>query len=544
MKKLILILLLCMLAVAGSCGFKSINTDHELQRDIYRLAGTDLLSTSIRDVKTVVDTIKTGYDATKYYPEADVLNPYNETLFPRDFAAPVFRWDDRYLYSDLWLITIRFAGNNNAIHILTDKTTWTPDRYIWEVIKTNSLEQKAFITITGVDTKQGYKIITKADITISTSPDEVGAPLMYVQMPLPFEWGREHPEQFLWRFGAVSSYELPHVVMKNLPFCGNCHHFSRDGKIFGMDIDYHGDKGGYAVKKVDSSMVLTKKEIMSWNDFNKGKGRKSQGFFARISPDGRYVIGTVKEQSFFALLADIEFSQFFFPVRGLLACYSVADGAFFSLPGADDPNYVQTCPTWSPDGRYIVFCRAKVDQYLIKALNGKNFIEVEPNVTIRDLNKKYQIKYDLYRIPFNGGKGGTPEPLAGASGNGKSNYFARYSPDGKWIVFTQSDTGLAIQPGSKLCIIPAEGGTARQLECNTSIMNSWHSWSPNSRWIVFSSKVNTPYTELFITHIDQNGMASIPVLLSRFSSDKQACVAPEFVNLMPDAIQDISLCDE
>jgi len=44
-------------------------------------------------------------------------------------------------------------------------------------------------------------------------------------------------------------------------------------------------------------------------------------------------------------------------------------------------------------------------------------------------------QYDLYRIPFNEGRGGVPEPLAGASDNGMSNYFPKYSPDGKWIVF-------------------------------------------------------------------------------------------------------------
>ena len=79
------------------------------------------------------------------------------------------------------------------------------------------------------------------------------------------------------------------------------------------------------------------------------------------------------------------------------------------------------------------------------------------------------------------------------------------------------------------------------MRCNTDIMNSWHSWSPNSRWLVFSSKIHTPYTELFITHIDQHGYDSPPVLLSRFSGNKLACIAPEFVNLEPDAIQEIRL---
>ena len=39
-----------------------------------------------------------------------------------------------------------------------------------------------------------------------------------------------------------------------------------------------------------------------------------------------------------------------------------------------------------------------------------------------------QIQYDLYRIPFNGGRGGTPEPIAGASRNGMSNTSRRSRP--------------------------------------------------------------------------------------------------------------------
>ncbi len=70
-------------------------------------------------------------------------------------------------------------------------------------------------------------------------------------------------------------------------------------------------------------------------------------------------------------------------------------------------------------------------------------------------------------------------------------------------------------------------------------MNSWHSWSSNSRWLVFSSKVNGPYTQLFLTHIDENGNDSPPVLLERFTSPDRAANIPEFVKLPGDAIADI-----
>jgi len=61
-------------------------------------------------------------------------------------------------------------------------------------------------------------------------------------------------------------------------------------------------------------------------------------------------------------------------------------------------------------------------------------------------------------------------------------------------------------------------------------MNSWHSWSPNGKWLVFSSKANSAYTQLFITHIDEQGRSSPAVLLENFTASDRAANIPEFVN--------------
>jgi tetratricopeptide (TPR) repeat protein len=71
-------------------------------------------------------------------------------------------------------------------------------------------------------------------------------------------------------------------------------------------------------------------------------------------------------------------------------------------------------------------------------------------------------------------------------------------------------------------------------------MNSWHSWSPNGKWLVFSSKAYSAYTQLFLTHIDAAGRGSVPVVLSRFTAPERAANIPEFVNVGPDAIRKIT----
>ena len=475
--------------------------------------------------------------------ELEILNPYHGAVFPLDMASPEITWEDNRTNATLWLGCVSFAGQSGVVCMLTDQSSWTPDRQAWEQIKTNAGQKDAHVTIYGLTTKKPFRMVSRNAVSIRISKDRVAAPVFFQHMPLPFAYAARHPELSQWRIGDIASYTPPPVVMENLPVCGNCHGFSSDGKLFGMDMDIHDDKGAYAIAEVTDPLIISEQNFISWNDFQRTKPNSSMGLFSRISPDKQTVISTVKETSFFTMIPDIDYSQFFFPIKGRIAGYDRREKHFFSLKGADDPGYVQTCPAWHPDGQTIVFARTRHDPRLIDTIGDRGYITIDPHVRIEDLNRRYRIQFNLYTVPFNKGKGGNAVPLAGASHNGKSNYFPRYSPDGKWIVFTQSDTGLAIQPSSRLCIIPAKGGQARPLACNTPVMNSWHSWSPNGKWLVFSSKVNTPYTQLFLTHIDAMGNASVPVLLSRFSSATRACLVPEFVNIRPEDFPEFTVGD-
>jgi Flp pilus assembly protein TadD len=249
------------------------------------------------------------------------------------------------------------------------------------------------------------------------------------------------------------------------------------------------------------------------------------------------VISTVKDRAVFVATPDIWFSQLFFPIKGILVVYDTETGTFKPLPGADDPEYVQSNPTWSPDGKWVVFARTK--EYRKDSIANATSVLLSEKDVPEFVEDKQPFKFDLYRVPFNDGRGGKAEPIAGASHNGKSNYFAKFSPDGKWIVFCKAENYMLLMPDSELYIIPAEGGEARRLRANTPRMNSWHSWSSNGRWLVFSSKANTAYTQLFLTHIDEDGQSTPPVVLERFTGTDRAANIPEFVPLPADAIAKI-----
>jgi len=469
-----------------------------------------------------------------------ITNPVNGAVFPPDITAPTFAWESDREDVDLFLVTFQFGDaddRSQRLGYFADDVQWTPTQPQWEAIKKRSLENETAVTILGVSRASPKTVLAAGGITISTSKDEVGAPIFYRDVNLPAIQAIRHPEGIRWRFGSISSPGQPSVVLEDFPVCGNCHSFSSDGKFLGMDVDYGKGKGAYVITRLGEQMKVATSEIISWDNYRKEEMTPTSGLLSQVSPDGRYVISTVKDASVFIPLDDLAFSQQFLPVKGLLAVYDTQTETFRSLPGADDPKYVQSNPVWSPDGETIVFARNQA--YDIQRTAGNDRVNLTRKQGKEFVKKVKPFRFDLYRIPFNGGEGGTPEPVQGASGNGKSNFFPKYSPDGRWIVFCQADSYMLLQPDSELFIIPAEGGEARRLRCNTNRMNSWHSWSPNSRWLVFSSKANTPYTQLFLTHIDEHGRSTVPVVLSHFTAADRAANIPEFVNASPKAIREI-----
>jgi hypothetical protein len=341
-----------------------------------------------------------------------------------------------------------------------------------------------------------------------------------------------------WRLRDIAE-PRSRLLLTGLHTCANCHSFSADGKTLGMDLDGpSNDKGLYALASIKPQMSIGNRDVISWSSIKDKTASPSRiGFMSQVSPDGRYVLTMLRglkaelANSYFVVnFTDYRFLQVFYPTRGILAWYDRTTGKKQPLAGADDPRYVHTDAVWSPDEKFVVFARADAREPISAGQKLPEHAN-SPDET--------QIQYDLYRIPFNGGKGGEAVPIEGASHNGMSNSFPKVSPDGRWIVFVKSRNAQLMRPDSELYIVPVEGGVARRLRCNTPLMNSWHSFSPNGRWLVFSSKSRTPYTQMFLTHIDEDGNSSPAILIDNATAANRAVNIPEFVNIPPDGMAKI-----
>lgn len=495
--------------------------------------------------------------------------PLDESIFPPDFVSPTFLWHDeetldRWLFEFSWPdgrsiyvvasgappptgeIDPRAISDTNEIYQLTpyqaSARAWTPDESLWSVIKARSVATPATMTMVGFRSQAADQARSRGRITISTAETPVGAPIFYRDVPLAPSKNERGVIQPLseaslpliaWRLRDVSRPES-RLLVTGLLTCTNCHSFSADGQTLGMDLDGPAnDKGAYVIAPVARTTVIDQEHVISWNSFpEKPPGHNTLGFLARISPDGQYAVTTLNESVYVQNFTDYRFLQVFYPTRGILGYYHQPTGEMKALPGADDPNYVHCNPVWSPDGQYLVFSRAEARDPYPEGYTPARYAN-DPAET--------QIQYDLYRIPFNDGRGGQPEPIQGASNNGMSNSFPKISPDGKWIVFVQSRNGQLMRPDSTLWIVPTTGGEARRMRANTALMNSWHSFSPNGRWLVFSSKVNTPYTQMFLTHIDEDGNDSPAILIPNSTAANRAVNLPEFVNIAYDDLQRIEV---
>jgi len=501
--------------------------------------------------------------------------PLPGSIFPPDISAPMFLWRDATPGVTRWRIEIAFADGGSPIRVESTGTlmrvgeiderciaptnklpeltpqqavshTWTPESSIWAAIKLRTVDSPATVTIAGI---AGARPVSRAEVAIATSKDPVGAPIFYRDVPLaPSETaagiikplGPTAIPLIAWRLRNIAA-TTSRVLLTGMLTCVNCYSFSADGKTLGMDLDGpQNDKGLYALAAVKPRMSIGVENLISWNRSEDRQYAESRvGFMSQVSPDGKHVVttisGTVRptESNFYVVnFTDYRFLQVFYPTAGILAVYDRTTGREQPLPGADDPRYVQTDGVWSPDGKYLVFARAparapyRPDRKF--AVYANDPLEV-------------QIQYDLYRIPFNDGRGGQAEPIQGASANGMSNTFPKVSPDGRWIVFVKCKNGQLMRPDSQLYIVPVKGGETRRLECNTPLMNSWHSFSPNGRWLVFSSKSRSPYTQMYLTHLDEEGHASPAILIENSTAANRAVNIPEFVNISPDGLEKIDV---
>jgi len=316
-------------------------------------------------------------------------------------------------------------------------------------------------------------------------------------------------------------------VLTDMPTCANCHSFSGDGKTMGIDVDGPAnDKGLYAVVPVARHMSIQNKDIVQWNSDGQA-GKVRVGFMSQVSPDGRFVSARLPARR------SIYRTRITSPTSGTIDfCKSSTRRGEFWSGTTGPPASAGLCPA-----RMIramcrpTVCGARREIHCVCAGRSQGSLSAgrakgaSRQRCQRDANPIRSISGSVQRRQRRR-SGADHRRIAKRN----EQQLSKVSPDGRWIVFVQCRNGQLMRPDSQLYIVPFGGGTARRLHANTLLMNSWHSFSPNGRWLVFSSKARSPYTQMYLTHIDRDGNDSPAILIDNATASNRAVNIPEFVN--------------
>lgn len=308
----------------------------------------------------------------------------------------------------------------------------------------------------------------------------------------------------------LSSYKQ-RTLFENTQFdgCVNCHSYNQcSPEDFSLHI--RGAHGATVIRKNDSCAA-----------YNTATD-STLGFcvYPYWHPSGNYIAYSTNttRQSFHVKsekLIEV------FDLASDLQVYDIRTNEIVTAHSVKQDDVWETFPVFSPDGETLYFCAAAA-----KAIPS----ELE------------QVRYNLYKVSFNpetGAIGSDIQLLLDAEADNKSISFPKPSFDGKYIMYTLSDYGqFSIwHHEADLWLYEVETGKTYPLDgVNSGDTESYHNWSSNSRWFVFSSRRDDGlYTRLYICHIDENGVCGKPFMLPQenpatyYEQQMRSYNVPEFV---------------
>ena len=288
----------------------------------------------------------------------------------------------------------------------------------------------------------------------------------------------------------LSSFDERQLI-ENTQFegCVNCHSFNR-GNPANMSLHIRGPHGATLLSKDDGA-------ITAYNT----KTDQTLGLcvYPYWHPSGRYIAYSTNttRQTFHSVHPNrIEV----FDEASDLQVYDIENNELLLSPLLKQDSIYETYPVFSADGRSLYFCAAR------SLPEGNHQLD--------------SIRYNLCRIDFDpatGNFGDRIDVIVDAVSQHKSISFPRPSYDGRYLCYTLSDYGqFSIwHHEADLDLLDLATGEIRPMtDANSGDTESFHNWSTNSRWLVFSSRRDDGlFTRPYFCHIDAQGNVSKAFML-------------------------------
>ena len=196
-----------------------------------------------------------------------------------------------------------------------------------------------------------------------------------------------------------------------------------------------------------------------------------------------------------------------------LILYDVATDSVSII--SNDPDLLEVFPTWSPDGRYLYYCKS---------------VPLPDELRGEDISATFQkVQYNLYRRPFDLASHGFGEEelVVDAASADKSVTLPRISPDGRYLLFAEGrygcfhiwhhDADIVCLPLDRQADTDPSGKTSQPLDLTPlnceGFAESYPTWSSNGHWIMCASRrVDGNFSRVYIAYFN-NGKVGKAFLL-------------------------------
>jgi len=269
--------------------------------------------------------------------------------------------------------------------------------------------------------------------------------------------------------------------------CFNCHTPNRtDPRQFTAQV--RGEGGGTLIQ------INGKQE---WID-TKTDSTKAAGSYAYWHPDGRYVAyaaNSVHQSFFTGTKKPIEVYHKF----SNIIVYDTRTHELLLDPALETPGSLEIFPAFSADGKTLYYSTSDACDV------PREYLKVKCSVCAIDFDAK------------TGKFGSKVDTLLNGKKDNMSYVQVRPSYDGRWMIYVRCSRSNfpIVQPDADLWIMDMKTHQVREMkEINSRRTESYHNWSSNSRWLVFSSKRDDGmYTKLYFTCIGNDDRGTKPFLL-------------------------------
>jgi len=268
---------------------------------------------------------------------------------------------------------------------------------------------------------------------------------------------------------------------KVAPGCMNCHSFAKCDPSTSQ-LHLRGRNGGTLISRNGEQLVLDMKNPLTLGTV-----------YPYWHPEGRYIAYSTNDirQSFHNRSDRI---LEVYDLKSDVVVFDTRENEVLVYPALQDSTKMETFPAFSADGKTLYFCRADA---------GSDFMNIH---------------YELCSVGFDSQKAGIDNDIRTVwSREGKSVSFPRPSYDGKYLLFTVCDFGnftIWHQEAQLWCLNLQTGECREAVELNSDDAESYHSWSSDSHWVVFSSRRDDGrHTRLYFSKILDDGSFTKPFML-------------------------------